>query len=136
MAKSNGEDGHDPAASVLTITVSRPRVGTVVCTAVGEVDLTTAPALRERLQKATSDGRRHLILNLSGVTFLSAAGVGALVQTWTAQQDRYVMALLMCNSRPVTRVLDALAELHLTPPFQRYDHISDAVAACNEATAR
>ncbi|MDQ3764135.1 MAG: STAS domain-containing protein [Actinomycetota bacterium] len=135
MANPSWEDGRGPAASALTITVSRPRAGTVVCTAVGEVDLTTAPSLLEQLQKATSDGLRHLVVNLSGVTFLSARGVGVLVETWTAQQDRCAMTLVG-NSRPVTRVLDMLAELHLTPPFQRYDHISDAAAACNSTIER
>jgi anti-anti-sigma factor len=132
MAKSTWADGRDPVTSALTVAVTRPRAGTVVCTAVGEVDLTTEPLLREQLQKATSEGRQHLVMNLSDVDFLSAGGVGVLVQTWKAQQDGSAMALV-CNSRPVTRVLDLLGELNLTPSFQRYNNISDAVAACNEA---
>jgi anti-sigma B factor antagonist len=119
------DDGHDPAAPLLTAALSHPRVGTVVCTAVGEVDLATGPLLLEPLQKATSDGPRHLIVDLSGVTFFSAVGVGVLMQTLAAQQDRYAM-VLVGNSRPVMRVL---AVLKLAQRFPRYDDVADAVAA-------
>jgi anti-sigma B factor antagonist len=109
------DDGHDPSAPLLTVALSHPRVGTVVCTAV----------LLEPLQKATSDGPRHLVVDLSGVTFFSAVGVGVLMQTLAAQQGRYAM-VLVGNSRPVMRVL---AVLKLAQRFPRYDDVADAVAA-------
>lgn len=100
-----------------------------MCTAVGEVDLATGPLLRDQLHKATSDGPRHLVVDLSGVTFCSAAGVEVLVQTLRAQQNRYAM-VLVGNSRPVMRVLDVF---DLAQRFPRYDDVDAAVAACNEA---
>jgi anti-sigma B factor antagonist len=126
------EDGHDPVASLLTAALSYPRVGTVVCTAVGEVDLATGPLLWEPLQKVISDGPRHLVVDLSGVTFFSVAGVEVLMQTLTAQQDRYAM-VLVGNSRPVMRVLDVLK---LAQRFPRYDNVDDAVAAVAEPPER
>jgi anti-anti-sigma factor len=100
----------------------------VVCTAVGEVDLTTRPLLLDPLLKAISDGPRHLVVDLSGVTFFSAAGVEVLMQTLTAQQDRYAV-VLVGNSRPVMRVLDVLK---LAQRFPRYDDVDEAVAAVAE----
>jgi anti-anti-sigma factor len=74
------DDGHDRAAPLLPATLSYPRKRTVVCTAVGEVDLTTGPLLRKQFQKATTDEPQHLVLDLSGVTFFSATGVEVLMQ--------------------------------------------------------
>jgi anti-anti-sigma factor len=124
--------GHSPAAPLLTTTLSHPRVGIVVCTAVGEVDLATGPLLLDQLQKATSDEPRHLVVDLSGVTFFSAAGVEVLMQALTAQQDRYAM-VLVGNSRPVMRVLDVLKLAHR---FPQYDDVDDAVAAAAEPSQR
>jgi len=124
--------GHGPAAPLLTATLSHPRVGTVVCTAVGEVDVATGPLLLDRLQKATSDEPRHLVVDLSGVTFFSAAGVEVLMQALTAQQGRYAM-VLVGNSRPVMRVLDVLK---LAQRFPWYDDVDEAVAAAAEPSQR
>ena len=104
----------------------------MVCTAVGEVDVATGPLLLDRLQKATSDEPRHLVVDLSGVTFFSAAGVDVLMQALTAQQGRYAM-VLVGNSRPVMRVLDVLK---LTQRFPRYDGVDEAVAAAAEPSQR
>jgi anti-sigma B factor antagonist len=124
--------GHGPAAPLLTATLSHPRVGTVVCTAVGEVDVATGPLLGDQLQQATSDEPGHLVVDLSGVTFFSVAGVDVLMQALTAQQGRYAM-VLVGNSRPVMRVLDVL---ELTQRFPRYNDVDEAVAATAECSQR
>jgi anti-sigma B factor antagonist len=121
-------NGYDRTAPLLTATLSHSGEETVVCTAVGEVDLITGPLLRNQLQKAT-DKPRHLVLDLSDVTFFSAAGVEVLMQTLMAQQDRYAL-VLVGNSPRVMRVLDVL---NLVQRFPRYDDVDDAVAACNGA---
>lgn len=104
----------------------------MVCTAVGEVDVATGPLLGDQLQQATSDEPGHLVVDLSGVTFFSAAGVDVLMQALTAQQGRYAM-VLVGNSRPVMRVLDVLK---LTQRFPRYDDVDEAVAAAAECSQR
>ena len=45
----------------------------------GEVDLLTAPGLRRRLREATSGGR-GLLVDLSAVTFMDCAGLGARLE--------------------------------------------------------
>ncbi|GIH76872.1 STAS domain-containing protein [Planobispora longispora] len=44
----------------------------------GDIDVSTAPALRTRLQNALTAGG-GLLVDLSGVTFMDARGLGALV---------------------------------------------------------
>jgi anti-anti-sigma factor len=46
----------------------------------GEVDLLTAPALRERLYDAALGSERMLVVDLSAVTFLDCAGLGPLLE--------------------------------------------------------
>jgi anti-anti-sigma factor len=53
-----------------THTIVRPR---------GEIDIATAPALRERLLGLLRDGVRLLIIDLSGISFCDAAGFAVLV---------------------------------------------------------
>lgn len=45
----------------------------------GEVDLATAPLLRERLESHLQAGATSLIVDLSGTTFLDSTGLGVLV---------------------------------------------------------
>ncbi len=45
----------------------------------GEVDVYTAPQLRERVIRLLADGVRHVIVDLREVAFLDSTGLGALV---------------------------------------------------------
>ena len=60
----------------LTVEV-RQEPGHVLVTVAGEVDIATVPQLRERLAAPAASGR-PLIVDLDGVTFIDAAGLGVL----------------------------------------------------------
>ena len=45
----------------------------------GEVDVYTAPRLRERLIELVEGGARHVVVDLSRVEFLDSTGLGVLV---------------------------------------------------------
>lgn len=52
------------------------------CTVVvvgGEIDVFTAPKLREQLIDMVSRGHHHLVLDMDGVEFLDSTGLGVLV---------------------------------------------------------
>ena len=59
--------------------VERPRPGVVLVRAAGDLDAYTAPGLSETLHEATGTGARLLVVDLSRVTFIDSAGLGALV---------------------------------------------------------
>jgi anti-sigma B factor antagonist len=45
----------------------------------GEVDVYTAPRLRERLVELVEQGAKHVVVDLSRVEFLDSTGLGVLV---------------------------------------------------------
>jgi anti-anti-sigma factor len=71
----------DPGRLLSVHTVTDPRPDRVVVEVVGEVDSETAPALDLCLRsQAGQPGVRELVVDLTGVTFLGAAGVEVLAQ--------------------------------------------------------
>lgn len=45
----------------------------------GEIDVYTAPLVREKLDEQLTSGRTDLVVDLTGVTFLDSTGLGVLV---------------------------------------------------------
>jgi anti-sigma B factor antagonist len=60
----------------------------------GEVDMNTAPKLREKLQSALALKPQVIILNLSAVTRMDSAGVAVLVEgiQW-ARKEKIILSL-------------------------------------------
>ena len=63
----------------LGLTVDASRGSTVVLAVDGEVDIATAPKLRERLVALVSDGATKVIVDLDKVEFLDSTGLGVLI---------------------------------------------------------
>jgi anti-sigma B factor antagonist len=57
----------------------RTEAGRTVVSVVGEIDVYSAPQLRQCLLDVISGGAKHLIVDLDGVTFMDSSGLGVLV---------------------------------------------------------
>ncbi|MCR6481954.1 STAS domain-containing protein [Amycolatopsis sp. OK19-0408] len=64
----------------MTVRVSSPAGHTVVLRVAGEVDLNTARRLDEVLQARIGTGVEEVVIDLSGVTFCSVAGLNSLLR--------------------------------------------------------
>jgi anti-sigma B factor antagonist len=53
--------------------------GVPIIAVIGEIDVATAPQLRERLHGVIAEGRATVVLDLLGVTFLDSTALGVLV---------------------------------------------------------
>lgn len=88
-----------------------------VITVSGRVDSTTSPELSETLEER-ANGKKHIVLNLHGVDYMSSAGVRALVATLrTTDRHRKKMYLTQLSSR-VSEVIDLAG---LRSVFEIYD---------------
>ncbi len=98
----------------------------VVLTAVGQLDVQTAPALRERFIDLLHDGQRHLIVDLEGVEFLDATGLGVLAGGLERTRQAEGSLRLVCTHPPV---LDVLRVTGLDKVFPIDSSVEEALAA-------
>ncbi len=69
----------DRTREATLISVSQDHDGTVVVSPTGELCIASVPDLRDLLDAVAARGHRHVVVDLRGVTLLTAAGLGTLV---------------------------------------------------------
>ncbi len=93
----------------------------------GRVDSSTAPQLTKTLNKVTGDGHFKLVLDMSGLEYMSSAGFRALL---VAQRNckRYNRGEVVLACVP-ERTRDALELAGFTELFKTYDDTLAAVGS-------
>src|SRR5690242_7055527 len=71
----------------------------------GDLDMATAPQLREGLQGVLDAGTRNVVVDLAGVGFMDSSGLGALVVMFNAARERGGRLCLAATQRPVRTLL-------------------------------
>ena len=89
----------------------------VVVSAIGEVDVFTAPTLDAELGRLVVEGRRHLVVDLSRVDFLDSTGLSVLVKALARVREAEGSIAVVVIADRVAKVfritgLDALIPLH------------------------
>jgi anti-sigma B factor antagonist len=97
--------------------VSDPPSVTVVLN--GEIDIATAPAIRRLLMAAISGGDVHLTVDMSGVSFIGAAGIGVLIAAANRAREAGGSLSLQAPSPQVRWLLDVLHLDGILPAAQR-----------------
>jgi anti-anti-sigma factor len=85
----------------------------------GEIDITTAPAIRRFLMAAISGGDVHLAVDMSGVAFIGAAGIGVLVAAANRAREAGGSLSLLAPSPQVRWLLDLCHLDGILPTAQR-----------------
>ena len=98
---------------------------TVVAVA-GEIDVYTAPKLREHLIDLVSAGAYHLIVDMEGVEFLDSTGLGVLVGGLKRVRAHEGSLRLVCTQ---DRILKIFRITGLTKVFPIHASVSEALAA-------
>jgi anti-anti-sigma factor len=103
----------DDAPTIQDIEISRRETaqGVLLCVA-GELDLVTAAAFTDRLSTEITQTDGPVILDLAGVTFMSTAGINALLTAGELAGPRLRMRAM---SQPVRRVLELTSLLDRFP---------------------
>lgn len=92
----------------------------------GEIDVYTAPELRQRVIGLIDDGARHVIADLRGVDFLDSTGLGALVGSLKRLRMREGSLKLVTNGG---RTLQIFRITGLTHAFALHLSVPDAITA-------
>jgi anti-sigma B factor antagonist len=84
--------------------------GTTLVRVAGEVDMNSAPALREALRTGIDAGVATLHVHLGGVTYMDSAGIAVLIEglQWSKRQG---VAYALCAMPKAVRVVVELARL-------------------------
>jgi anti-sigma B factor antagonist len=91
----------------------------------GEIDLFSAPQLKERIARLVDEGTPRLVVNLEKVDFMDSTGLGVLLGALKRVRERDGSLAIVCPPGPVHRVL-TLTGLHKV--FSVYESLADVTS--------
>ena len=92
-------------STAFTVDSARIRDSLGLVTLSGEVDIYTAPRLKERMLGLFDAGVRDMIVDLSEVTFIDSTALGVLIGGVRRVGDAGGTMVLVVATRPVERIL-------------------------------
>jgi anti-sigma B factor antagonist len=110
----------------LTLNVHSDDQGFTIIEVAGEIDVYTAPKLRERLVSLVEEGSYQLIVDMEGVEFLDSTGLGVLVGGLKRVRAHEGWIDLVSTQGRILRIFRITG---LNKVFSIYDSVADAVAA-------
>lgn len=98
----------------------------------GEIDVMTAPRLREAVIDSLSRGRRRLIIDVHDVEFLDSTGLGVLVGALRRAKSEGGSLDIVCTNDRLLKIFEITG---LNKVFGLHSSIEDARSAFEEARA-
>jgi anti-sigma B factor antagonist len=93
----------------------------------GEVDVYTAPRLRERLVELVDGGARDVVVDLGRVDFLDSTGLGVLVGALKRLRAAGGTFGLVCSKEPLLKIFRITALDQVFPIFTSVDEATASV---------
>ena len=100
--------------------------GVTIVHVAGEIDVYTAPLLREVLDKQIAEGRTDLVVDLEKVTFMDSTGLGVLVGRLKLVRGQNGSLRIVSAEE---RILKVFSITGLDKVFHIYPTIHEAAAA-------
>lgn len=97
----------------------------VLVEVVGDLDLATAPALRQEVLNLLNDGERKVLIDLTPTDFLDSVGLGTLVALLKRVRVHDGDLAIVC---PTARLRRLFTITDLDRVFALYDTADDAIA--------
>jgi anti-sigma B factor antagonist len=110
----------------LVLNVYSDTPGSTVIAVSGEIDVYTAPRLREKLISLVEEGSYHLIIDMEEVEFLDSTGLGVLVGGLKRVRSHDGWIDLVCTQGRILRIFRITG---LSRVFNVYDSVAEAQAA-------
>jgi anti-sigma B factor antagonist len=92
----------------------------------GEIDVYTAPKLREKLIELVSEGSYNVVVNLEGVDFLDSTGLGVLVGALKRVKAHDGTLALVCTQEKILKIFKITG---LTKVFPIHDSVEAAATS-------
>jgi anti-sigma B factor antagonist len=108
----------------LSVVTRREGVHTVI-SVTGEIDVYTAPTLREQLNEVVASGQHHLVVDMAGVDFLDSTGLGVLVGGLKRVRSHNGGLQLVCDQEKILKVFRITG---LTKVFPIHPTLEQALA--------
>jgi anti-sigma B factor antagonist len=90
----------------MKLRLARRALGDAVVVAVeGELDLFTAPFLRDEVREAIKQDGATLVLDLGALSFMDSSGLSVLIEAWRLATSEGGGVSLACPQAPVARIL-------------------------------
>jgi anti-sigma B factor antagonist len=116
--------------SVELSVTSRQEGDRTVISVSGEIDVYTAPSLRERLNELVASGHYNLVVDMEGVEFLDSTGLGVLVGGLKRVRSHDGTLRLVCAQEKILKVFRITG---LTKVFPIHATLAEALAATSAA---
>ena len=110
--------------------ISRQEGSRTVITVTGEIDVYTAPSLREQLNELVAGGHHDLVVDMAGVDFLDSTGLGVLVGGLKRARSHEGSLRLVCDKEKILKVFRITG---LTKVFPIHATVDEALRAPREA---
>ena len=102
----------------LKIQIQEGRPFTQTVALVGRLDTETAPSLDAELQRVLATQVKVIVFDLSGLDYISSAGLGALFRAQKAMKARSGEALLVNPQPQVQKVFDIVKAVDVKTVFR------------------
>ena len=116
---------NNPSPETFAIDVLQPSDGLFVVSLTGEMDIASAPELSRRLDLLAGAGSRHIVVDLSKLTFIDSSGINALVVAAKAIQADGGLITLVAPTPHTKRVFEIV---HLSEVISIEESVGAAVA--------
>lgn len=111
---------------------SHDTAGHTVVEVHGEVDVYTAPVLRERLVELVDGGVRSVVVDLGRVDFLDSTGLGVLVGAQKRLRTVGGTLSLVCAKEPLLKIFRITALDQVFPLYQTVEAATAQPAGAGE----
>ena len=91
----------------------------------GEIDVYTAPKLRDKVTELVGDGHYNLVIDMENVEFLDSTGLGVLVGALKRVRTNNGELALVCSESRILKVFEITG---LTKVFPMHRTLADVAA--------
>jgi anti-sigma B factor antagonist len=102
-ASANGGSGN---GGLLQVSEERSEGGALTLAIEGELDLATAPKVREPLERAIEAGTRQVVIDMLGCGFIDSTGLGVLLHAAKRLEEDGGAMALVCVDDQIKRLLE------------------------------